>query len=153
MKRYATIYLIGLFIFFNLGAQSLIQNQVPAVYSNIKSDSDGKLYVDLDSVQVYSVSQPARYTLKEMKGNPKGTETGIAFDFNIPDFKGTLYYGFIDYIDSKHPQPVYFWRSSNIDSGKTNIDIKNRMAGKYDMIGWQKSGKGTIGYRIADEKG
>jgi hypothetical protein len=42
-----------------------------------------------------------------MQGDPKGTAKGIAFNFNIPDFSGVLYYGFISFTDSKHPLPVY----------------------------------------------
>jgi len=152
MKRYATIYLLGLFIFFNLYAQTSIQNEVPAVYSNIKYDSDGKLYVDLDSLKVYSVNKPARYTLENMIGDLRGTETGITIDFGKPDFNGKLYYGLIHYRDSKHPLPVY--RSvALIDSGKSNLNIKVRLSGIYDMTGWKKSGKGTIGYRVINDKG
>ncbi len=128
-------------------------NDIPSVYSNIFYDSDGKMYVQKDSLKIFETDKPARYTLKKMIGNPKGTETGIALNFDIPDFTGTLYYGFIDYFDSKHPQPVYYWRSEKIDSGKVSINIKKRLTGNYDMVGWQKSGKGTIGYRITDEKG
>lgn len=153
MKRYAAIYVLGLFSFFNLCAQSSPLNQIPAVYSNISVDSIGKFYVDYDSVKIYEVNRPARYTLKKMIGNPKGTETGIAFDFGISDFDGTLFYGFIDYFDSRHPQPVYYWRPEKIEGGKVSINIKKRLTGNFDMVGWQESGKGTIGYRIADEKG
>jgi len=153
MKSYAIIYFLALFIFFNLYAQTLNQNEVPAVYSNIHFDSQGKLFVDLDTIKVYETIRPPRYTLEQMIGNPKGTDLGIGFNFNDSDFKGRMNYGFIDYFDSDHPLPVYHWRTVKIDSGKTNINIKEKLTGNYDMIGWQKTGKGTIGYRIADDKG
>ena len=153
MRKYSAIFLLSLFTFINICAQTTLQNQVPETYSNIYYDSNGKLYVDLDSIKVYAVDKPARYTLKKMIGNPKGTDLGINFNFNIPDFRGSLNYGFIDYFDSKHPQPVYHWRTAKIDSGKTSINIKEKLTGNYDMIGWQKSGKGTIGYRVADDEG
>ena len=153
MKRVAIILFILLSIFISLSAQSTIEKQVPSIYSNIHYDSDGNLYVDLDTTKVFAVNRPAKYTLNKMIGNPKGTDLGIDFNFTIPDFKGKLNYGFIDYFDSNHPQPVYHWRTVNIDSGKVSINIKEKLAGYYDMIGWQKSGKGTLGYRVADDKG
>ncbi|MFC2088673.1 metallophosphoesterase [Calditrichota bacterium] len=152
MKKHVIIYLFLLYTSLNLCAQSSVKYEVPKVYSNIHYDADGKLYVDLDSIRVYTVDKTPRYTLKNMTGSPMGTKTGIAFDFNILDLKGTLYYGLIHFQDSKHPLPVYR-ATANIDSGKVVIDIKNRFSGKYDMTGWQKSGKGTIGYRVIDEKG
>ena len=152
MKSYATIYFLGLFIFFNLYAQTSIQYEVPAVYSSIKYDSDGKLYVDLDSIKVYSVNKPVKYTLEKMIGNLRGTDTGISIDFNDSDFIGKIYYGLIHYKDSKHPLPIYR-PVALIDSGKTNINIKDILSGKYDMTGWKKTGKGTIGYRVLNDKG
>ncbi len=153
MKRYAIIFLVLLSISITLSAQSVIEKQVPSIYSNIHYDSDDKLYIDLDTIRVYESTKPANYTLKQMIGNPKGTDLGIFFDFNNPDFKGRINYGFIDYFDSEHPLPVYHWRTIKIDSGKAEINIKQKLVGNYDMVGWQKTGKGTIGYRVADDKG
>ena len=62
-------------------------------------------------------------------------------------FDGVLYYGFIKPGDGKYPQPVFFKKAAVIQDGKALIKI-SRMRGKYDMIGWEKSGFGTIGYRI-----
>lgn len=133
-------------------AQNPAGHEVPAVYSNIRYDKDGRLYVEHDGLKIYEQEQPAPLILERMKGNPIGTEVGLAFDFG-EGLEGTLYYGFIDYGDSRHPMPVYFYSPATITNGKTHIDIKNRMRGNFDMIGWQASGRGTLGYRVADNFG
>ena len=56
---------------------------VPAVYTNIHQDSDGKLYLVKDSVRIYETISHSEYTLNNLKGNPRGTAKGIAFDFGI----------------------------------------------------------------------
>lgn len=133
-------------------AQNPAGHDVPAVYSNIRYDTDGRLYVEHDGLKIYEQEQPAPLILKRLKGNPIGTGVGIAFDFG-EGLEGTLYYGFIDYGDSRHPMPVYFYSPETITNGKAHIDIKNRMSGNFDMIGWQASGRGTLGYRVADDFG
>ncbi|MEO1653020.1 MAG: hypothetical protein AAFU64_05715, partial [Bacteroidota bacterium] len=65
----------------------------------------------------------------------------------------TLYYGFIPYGDSKHPLPVYFKRYSKIEGGKTSINIKKELRGRYDMVDWEKNERGTLGYRIVADNG
>jgi len=133
-------------------SQNTKESIVPAVYTNIHEDETGKLYLEKDGKKIYETIVDSDYTLSNMKGNPKGTAKGIRFDFGIPDFSGTLYYGFIPYGDSKHPLPVYFKHPSTISKGKTNINIKS-LAGTYDMIGWEKNKKGNLGYRVVTEKG
>ncbi len=88
-----------------------------------------------------------------MIGTLQGTDQAITFDFNNPDLQGLLYYGFIPYGDSKHPSPVYLHKHSKIENGKTKIKIIKRFSGVYDMIGWEKSGYGTLGYRIVNDAG
>ena len=125
---------------------------IPAVYSNIHQAEDGRLYVERNGEKFYENLASPQYTLSQIKGNPKGDTRGISFDFEDPDLNGRLYYGFIPYGDSKHPLPVYFRSAATITNGKTAIDI-TRMRGKYDMIGWERSGKGTIGYRVINGTG
>lgn len=127
------------------------QGYVPRIHSNIGTEA-GKLIIR-DSATVYYLQEAkAKYTLEQALGNPRGDNKGIAFYFG-KDFKGWLYYGFIPYGDSKHPMPVYFKKAADIIDGVALINIKENLSGKYDMIGWEESGKGTIGYRLVNELG
>lgn len=136
-----------------LNAQPAKKIDIPAVYSNIVQDDNG-LYVRYrDTLQFRELDRPAKFTLTQMQGQPVGTAEGIAFDFGPTLHHGTLYYGFIPRGDSKYPHPVYFRLASVIDSGLTSINIAQGMSGVYDMVGWQKTGKGTLGYRVLGEDG
>ncbi len=148
------VFSLTFLLFFSCKSISQQTNEsiVPAIYSNIHQDEEGKLYLEKEGQKIYETISKPDYTLSNMKGNPKGTVKGIAFDFEIPDFSGTLYFGFIPYQDSKHPLPVYFHTPSTISKGKTNLNIK-QLAGKYDMINWEKNRKGTLGYRVVNVGG
>jgi len=154
MKFNPILFSLTFLLFFSCKSTSQLAKEsiVPAIYTNIYEAEDGKLYLEKDGQKIYETISNRDYTLTNMKGNPKGTEKGIVFDFDIPDFSGTLYFGFIPYEDSKHPLPVYFHTPSTISNGKTNLNIK-QLAGKYDMINWEKNGKGTLGYRVVNTKG
>ncbi|MCU0391687.1 MAG: metallophosphoesterase [Thermoflexibacter sp.] len=144
-----------LFIFLFVCSFATAQNNlsIPKSYKNLEYDNQGKLFFKKANGEiVYSDTTPAIHTLERLIGKPQGTATGISFDFGIPDFKGTLYFGFIPYGDSKHPQPVYFRSPAKIENGKAEINI-TQMKGTYDMVGWVKSGKGTLGYRVVNDKG
>ena len=147
--------LLSAVLFFNsnyIHCQDKKPQHVPAVYTNIHEAEDGRLYVNKNGERLYEAPVTSKYKLSHIKGSPQGSDNGISFDFQNPIFKGKLYYGFIPYGDSKHPLPVYFKSSVDITHGKAAIDLK-RMRGKYDMIGWEKSGKGTIGYRVVNWQG
>ncbi|MDN5211427.1 metallophosphoesterase [Fulvivirgaceae bacterium BMA12] len=133
-------------------SQVKTSDDIPAIHSNIHQDEDGRLYINHKGEKIYETPPKATYRLTDLKGNPKGTDTGISFDFNNPDLHGKMYYGFIPYGDAKHPLPVYFKTEAKIENGKSAINIAE-MRGKYDMIGWEQSEKGTVGYRIVDSRG
>jgi hypothetical protein len=125
---------------------------IPAVYSNLETN-DGQLSVLVqDTLRFQELIWKPRFTLAQLIGDPQGTKTGLRFDFG-PDFRGTLYYGFIPQGDSKYPHPVYFRDPSPIDTGLAVIDVAGRLSGLYDMVGWEQSGRGTLGYRVVDSTG
>ncbi len=126
---------------------------VPAVYSNIQPAEGGAYQLSMQGdLSLVEVNIPERYTLEQAIGDPVGTAQGIAFTF--PEkLSGTLYYGFIPYGDSRHPLPVYFRATARIEAGKAEVPIRGNLAGRYDMIGWEESGSGTLGYRIVDSLG
>lgn len=129
----------------------LLGQEVPKSYSNIFYEK-GKLLLKLSNGKTLEAQKDdSNYILENLQGNPKGTEEGVAFDFNF-DLDGTLYYGFIPYGDSKHPQPVFFKYPAEIKNGKAEINI-SKLKGKYDMIGWESKGQGTVGYRVVNKKG
>ncbi len=154
MKFSPTLFSLLFLLFFSCKSigQHTKESIIPAIYTNIYEDKEGNIYLEKDGQKIYETISKPDYTLSNMKGSPKGTAKGIAFDFGIADFSGTLYFGFIPYRDSKHPLPVYFHTPSTISKGKTNLNIK-QLAGKYDMINWEKNKKGTLGYRVTNAKG
>ena len=125
---------------------------LPSVYSQLGSDEQGLYLEGEKGEKFYATEYPSELTLQNLKGNPRGTETGIAFDFGEAVPTGRLYYGFIPYGDSNHPLPVFFKSVATVSEGKASIDFA-RLAGRYDMIGWEESGKGTIGYRVLNDEG
>ncbi|MGB5227634.1 MAG: hypothetical protein WBN55_05180 [Eudoraea sp.] len=127
------------------------QLKIPASYSNIQQDSIG-LYFQQGNNRFYADNSPANFTLLQLMGNATATETGISFDFGLPDFQGKLVYGLIPYGKAPHPLPV-FRREVLIKNGKAVIDIIADFSGIYDMIGWQQSGQLSIGYRIITNNG
>ncbi|MDX5584784.1 MAG: hypothetical protein QNK20_07605, partial [Aureibaculum sp.] len=137
MKSNINSLLISLLVlmFFSCKSTSQVikKSIVPAVYTNVHQDIEGKFYLVKDSVRIYETISNPVYTLNNLKGNPRGTSRGIFFDFGIPDFSGKLNFGFIPYQDFKYPIPVYFHSASTISKGRTNLNIK-QLAGRYDMI-------------------
>ena len=148
MKNF-TILLISLFT----GAFVMAQDIIPQVYNNIYYDQDDKLYHQYDGKKYYVVDDSTTLTLSNMQGNPVATTSGLEFNFNDSKLSGILYYGLINYQDSKHPTPVWYKVTSKITKGKAKINILKRLSGRYDMTSWKELGAGTLGYRIANEKG
>lgn len=154
MKFFIYFFLL---IVTNACAQNVVSptvySSLPKSYKNLFYDDKGKLYLKKPNGEVaYTDTTAALYTFQKLLGKPQATANGIAFDFDIPTLKGVMYYGFIPYAGARYPQPVYFRTSAKIENGKAEIDI-NKMKGTYDMIGWEKNGKGTLGYRVVEEKG
>ncbi len=126
-------------------------SKYPLIHHNLNVDELGPYFLVRDR-KYYQAVVAKGHGLSNMIGNPAGNDQGLSFDFQDSLLNGNLYYGFIPYEDSKHPQPVYFRSPAKIEGGKARVSIVN-LAGKYDMIGWQEKGKGTLGYRVVDDKG
>ncbi len=142
----------GLTVFFAFFIYWAYSQDVPRVYSNIFKDDKG-LFLVKDGRQIYQRKTKSMHTLSQMQGEIRATNVGLYFDFLSPNLRGTLYYGFIPYDDSKHPQPVFFKYNAEIFNGKSSIDIINNMDGRYDIVGWEDGKQATLGYRIVDDKG
>jgi len=132
--------------------QVIKAQEIPAVYKNLKKDKNG-IYMQLPDRKIYANPVNDLFLFQDLYGNPIGTTKGIDLDFKFPKLQGNLHYGFINYKDGSYPQPVFFREASQIVNGKTTIPIANNLSGKYDMIHWEKTGVGVLGYRIVTEKG
>ncbi|MDX2245631.1 MAG: metallophosphoesterase [Bacteroidia bacterium] len=142
----------GVFLSLSIVLCGLFAQKPPTLHLGI-SQGEGGYQIKLGEKMLQEYITAPQYTLSQMMGNPKGNSKGILFDFGNPQFAGKVYYGFIPYGDSRHPMPVYFRLHSDILSGKAFINIQDNLSGKYDMVGWEKSGKGTLGYRVLDTAG
>jgi len=126
---------------------------IPTVVAGVtRTPQGGLVFQATGQPPAAEVYRPPTWTVAQVRGNPRGTENGIAFDFGKPDFAGTLVFGLIPYHDTKYPQPV-FRTTTPITAGKAEINIKASITDRYDMVGWQKSGTGVLGYRIISQTG
>ncbi len=150
MKNFIVV-LLTLLIFIKAEGQKNRKGDIPGVYNHIYRNDTG-LYVLIGKEKYYEIRTNPEYTLKQMRGDIKGTATGLEFNFNDPGFNGDLYYGFIPFNDYRYPQPVYFRKNAEITGGKVEVSIRN-IGGQFDMIGWEEKGKGTLGYRVCDSQG
>lgn len=125
--------------------------EVPRIYSNITKDGN-KLFFSSDSKTYEQAKRGSGYTLDQMVNAPSGTPTGIAFDFKDSTFNGTVYYGFINMRDEAYPLPVYFKKTVRIRAGIGELNLLD-MGGKYDMISWENTNKGLLGYRVMNSRG
>jgi hypothetical protein len=123
---------------------------IPAVHPNIVEE-DGHI-VFIEGNHKYPLKPvTTEYTLAQLVGNPTGTDSGLKFQFGNLD--GKLYYGFIKPGDGLYPQPVFYHRFATITKGEASLEILGNLGGKYDMIGWAETGRGTIGYRVESSNG
>jgi hypothetical protein len=126
---------------------------IPKVVGGItRTPQGGLVFQASDQAPAMEAFRPPVWTVAQVRGNPRGTANGIAFDFGKPDFAGTLVFGLVPYHDTKFPQPVYR-TSTPITAGKAEINVKTSITDRYDMVGWQKSGSGVLGYRIISQNG
>lgn len=154
MKKHIFIILFAIICTLTQNANSqeiLESSKFPLVHNNLAKDDLGPYFL-VRGKKYYQAILAKGHGLPNVLGNPVGNQNGISFDFQDSLLNGNLYYGFIPYGDSKHPQPVFFRSPAKIVLGKSSVSISS-LAGRYDMIGWEKSGKGTLGYRVVDDKG
>jgi len=127
---------------------------IPKCYFGLDYDTEGYLrFTDPEGGSPeLEVCLPPQYTLHQFRHAARATEAGLAFDFNASDLDGTLYYGFID-DEAPYPQPVWFKKPARIQAGKAEVNILKNLRGKYDMVGWERTGRARFGYRVMREDG
>ena len=136
----------------NKSGTRLLEKDIPSSYSNISTDRNGNLVININGDQYITPDEKADLTLKKMMGNPQATPTGIYFDFDKAIVGGNLYYGLINYEDTRYPQPIFFRAPANIMDGKAFVNLFT-LRGRYDMVNWEKNQKGVLGYRVANLAG
>lgn len=150
IKLLLPILLLNLFAFASTWGQGYIR--VPKIHSNISSNADGELMLYVEGRSYVLQESQSSMTLENIIGNPQTASTGIYFDFKGAVKAGSLYYGLIPYDDTEYPLPVYFRAPARILDGKAFVNLMT-LRYRYDMVGWEKKGKGVIGYRIVDLEG
>jgi len=151
ITKFITTFIVFLSIA-NIYAQEKFA--IPKSYSNLSYDSTGTLiFTTNDGDILPSVPHTDYHSLSSLRSLPVGTDTGIEFDFQNSVMSGWIYYGLIQTDDIKYPYPLYFHRRSEIDSGKTEINIRKNLSGLYDITGWEESKLIRLGYRITNEEG
>jgi hypothetical protein len=127
-------------------------SKVPKVYAHaIAQQGNTLVLTDPDSGKTYPLrAEKPLYRLAQFSQAANGTKKGLALDFG--EMQGTLYYGLIDYREHPHPLPVYFKKALPIVDGKVEVNIA-KLAGKYDLSGWEKVGQGDLGLRVVNERG
>lgn len=146
--KYLAIKLSVLFIFLATSFGMAQKNAIPKVYSKINSDKQG-MYFELKGKKFYALPDNVGFSPEQFTSTIKGTPTGLSFDFKSKLLSGMLYYGFIPLNDSKYPQPVFFAKTAEIKEGYAEVNIKE-MGGRFDMINWESTGLGILGYRVMD---
>ncbi len=123
---------------------------IPGAYTNIESSKDGRLYFKFEGNRFYADTLKAKFTIKQLQGDPQGTTDGLTLDFG--DFEGSITYGLIPYGQSPHPLPVFRFVNT-LDQGKSSINIIDDFKYPYDFVDWKENENLTIGYRLIDEAG
>ncbi len=146
MKNIAVIILL-----FTLLTQAFSQRKIdiPKVYTNIEYTKSGdlKYFNPTQNTRTGEIEANPSYTYDKIAIQPTGYENGIRFDFEDKTFNGKIYYGFINHKDGKFRQAIYFKKYAVIQDGEAKIKL-SKLKGKYDMIGWEKSKKIHLAYRI-----
>ncbi len=132
---------------------SQAQIEIPKVYSNLNINDKGELVLHINNKDIIAEQAKIKYQLADFENAWKANSTGLVFESPNKNLTGEMYFGLIPFGDSKYPQPVFFKRTKQLVKGKTEIKIAELFKGKYDMVGWEKSGKGVLGYRILSSKG
>ena len=124
--------------------------EIPAIHPNLVEKNGSIVFIN-EGKEYPLKTTGTKYTLAQLVGKPKGTADGINFKFG--NLNGVLYFGFIKPGDGLYPQPVFREFHAKIQKGRASVNILTYLGGKFDMVNWQESGQGTLGYRVVKEDG
>ena len=156
MQRLAWMALWVLTAFQTAGA--LTQDDVPAIYHNILIESGQPVVVSGNkTLRLDPKAARPDYTVRMLKGAPKGTESGFVFTFTDVEASetlagGSLFYSLWDPQESRYPMPHYRFAAPIDERSQARVNMSN-LTGRYDLSGWETSGKGILYYRVTNAKG
>ncbi len=137
---------------------ALTQGSAPAIYSNILIQ-DGQPVVTVPGgiLRLDPEQSAPDYTVKMLRGNPAGTDTGFVFSFIDPLATeslagGSVFYSLWDPMESRYPMPHYRFDTPIDAQGRARVDMSN-LTGRFDLSGWQASDEGILYYRVANALG
>jgi hypothetical protein len=160
MQRTVILTMLAVFILCQ-SALALTQADVPSIYKNIVIENRKPVVVVDDDAKRKLFLLPGQatpdYTLEMLSGNPVGTDSGFAFTFEDPRASetlagGTLFYSLWDPKEGRYPMPHYRFSTPIDKHGKALVNM-SKLKGKYDLSGWEASGKGILYYRVSNAKG
>ena len=139
-------------------AVALTQDDLPAIYQNIRIEAGEPVVASGGEIlRLDRGAATPDYTLRMLQGDPKGTEAGFILTFTDPEAseslaEGTLFYSLWDPKESRYPMPHYRFKVPIDERSQARVDM-NKLKGRFDLSGWETSGKGILYYRVANKKG
>ncbi|MCP4181350.1 MAG: metallophosphoesterase family protein [bacterium] len=137
------------------------KKDIPRLFRQHIKLIDNEYYYILDEKKHKLVNLEDEYNLDSLIGRPIGSDSGILFNFSgINGVEGgRLYAGLIPFKDMKYPYPVFRDKVIAVKDGKADFPFSvfendpKDPSSDYDLIDWEMSGNGTLGYRLLDVKG
>lgn len=142
---------------FTLGNLYATDLEIPDSYGNLKYVGS-ELVAEINASATYHLKdETPKYTLDMVRGNPIGDDSGFTFTFkdensNAKFAGGKVFYALAD-LSEKYPRAKWKREAKIGEDGIANVKLLGKLQGKYDFIDWEKQGKGSLYYRVADKSG
>ncbi len=135
--------------------QTVKAQPLSSVYANLTLDQNGVLWGKNNEGQPVSLKRYSNgYTLTGVTPKATGSKDGLILQFSdLKLVRSRITYGLIPYGQHTFPSTVMRFSAVIDSSGKAVLNIRRDISDGYDFVGWKKSGKGTVGYRITDPTG
>ncbi len=150
-KIFSISTLLGAVFLLSFAITKFSTQGIPAVYHNIFKSDSSSFFLGKNK-QILPLNNPkAKWRLVDFENIEYGAKDGILLKFK-KNFAGTVIYGLYPKEKMLHPNAVFFKKHVTIKNGEALLDIRNNLAGKYDLDDWEKTNKGTLRYRVFDDK-
>jgi len=128
---------------------------IPQVYANLSYAEDSSLLARKpDGSTLNLIRKGARFTLSGVSPIAAADKDGLRLQFRAARLKGgRITYGLIPYQEHTYATAVLRFTANIDSSGSAFLNIRRDLRDGYDHTGWQRSGRGVIGYRLTDAQG